>query len=540
MQLISDRDNGEQELVRFLKPYRRVTNPKICSQLITLPQLTLWVYINSRWVHKDGKNMKGDQTRSGSWCHLYLGSGHTPDQYAKIKRDLFASSRGLSGVYQDKANQLYAVVYKPTMQLSNAAIAALVGGTALAGIAGAKYARRSTPKSQAKKTPLTQTRDELRQNLQQVLDDGVDKNLTKSDFQGFENFDKMCRSNPTIGEIQLIRKIQNAIGLGEKGLSQNDVESMRSKSAIDIARTIDQHTDDEAVGWYLPNDLQERYNAASIMSKLLRSARGDSLEFDRNGNTMNRFYVGLKQCKDPETCQFTKAWFDLVDEFQDRPDLLAHLYNLVKVFEDKFTEEERGKINELRSKLIDDAREYLDQQIPIFEQELKSDSTPTISPEDVNKFEMYRSRLEQLQPNQKPSHSQTLFNRVKALQTLEMTQNVAMDAIRSYNKSRSLQPADSALIRFADTLDCDSTDIKQFNEKRIDAASYSILRTYIIDNRDTPVRFNDYTRPVLVEVRSTLSEQLKPEELRALNSKIWEMSSWREKVGELSPGIALE
>jgi hypothetical protein len=539
MQLISGRDNGEQELVRFLKPYKRVTSPQLCAQNITLPQLTLWVYVNGQWVRKDGKKMKGDQTRSGSWCHLYLGSGYTPNQYAKIKRDLFASSKGLSGVYQDKANQLYAVVYKPTMQLSNAAIAALVGGTALAGVAGAKYARRSTPKEQASKTAAPPTRDELRQKLKQILDDGADKNLGKEDFKGLDDdFEKMTTLECIKEERDLLLAIREAIYFGSQRLSQIAITNMKNQSAIDIARTIDARIDARKVQKYLPKDLQEKYEAASIISRLIKSAEGDSVEFNLNGTTMKEFELGFERCREsPENCEFTKAWFDLVHEFNDRPDLLAKLYELIKNVQNGITKEEREQIIENEKVLIREAKEYIQRQGVKFEQQLRLDKTPTISPEDIRKFKGYYSIAKNSQSDENLEDVDNLMHKITALQKLNMSQRAAMDAIRAYSRSKDFDLADSKLVVFANNFEGQkNNDIEAFNRKRSESHAYDNLKRLAIQDVSirpelfiSAIAYSQELR-VLQEVKSNFYKQLTPDEQKTLDNKITELSSWSSQV----------
>lgn len=513
MQLISGRDNGEQELVRFLKPYRRVTNPQLCAQNITLPQLTLWVYVNSRWVRKDGKNMKGDQTRSGSWCHLYLGSGYTPNQYAKVKRDLFASSRGLSGVYQDKANQMYAVVYKPTMQLSNAAIAALVGGTALAGIAGAKYARRSTPKEQAsaEATPLTlnNAKDLLRDSPGHVkvnVDDNASANLVELTELGISYQDLVDLGHGPISGIQQLHIFK------------------------DFARDYELIT--RLIG-PISREYADRYAAANKMDILEEAAHRGNLEAfeSKRGDSQLRLLVeDIAKCQLGESCPAKNALHELALRFENRHDILSLLYQSVisrpKIMA-LFTEHEQMAIEQKKREVVDQAISSMNEYARRFDTMLSSDDAPDLDSLGLTDYLQNETAVDALGMPEDKSQVRDVknnFAKLKMLVELEIPQSSAIDKMRQWTSNQELEPRpDDALRQLADIYTVGNPVTDAFKKKWTDSIDYERLSAMIANrtpNGKVVPRLVGASLRVLTLVRERLGNSLNEKERKTLSARI--------------------
>lgn len=142
MPLISAQQDTELDLIEFLRPYKRLSADKVCTQPIEASQVTVWVFKRGVWT----QGIPDRRVRNGSWCQSYLTSelNLSPTDYDKAKKELFAGKKGLNGVYKHKSQALYALVYKPPIWLTKTNLAAIAGGTALVGlgVAGTRYALR--------------------------------------------------------------------------------------------------------------------------------------------------------------------------------------------------------------------------------------------------------------------------------------------------------------------------------------------------------------------------------------------------------------
>ena len=544
MQLISGRDNGEQELVRFLKPYRRVTNPQLCAQNITLPQLTLWVYVDSRWVRKDGKNMKGDQTRSGSWCHLYLGSGYTSNQYAKIKRDLFASSRGLSGVYQDKANQMYAVVYKPTMQLSNAAIAALVGGTALAGIAGAKYARRTESKKQD--PVMTEGADEegrlstWRDEFMSVLRGRGTQPLTENDFEWLDEFRKLKSKQKTTTYSNFSYTLMEPIlQLGAIGVSYDDVLGLNNGSITDVINShifkdFGPNYDDilHNIG-LMDTKYSDRYEAAKIMNDLQECVDANNFtQFETNGDTkLNRLLKAMFRSRDSKYNAYKAAWYELVEKYAaDRPDVVSLLYApLLKEKQNAkhaFTDAELQKITSDAQALQIELIKKVEGFRAMFKSCLNTNKVPIISAEDGTQFRRLLQASDALSTDlDKVRDVISDYETIASLQKLNVPRDYALIATESLNGREAV---DGDIVHFAKLVELDQNTKDYFNSviKNKDTLDEANIRN-ILRRPSTPNRYASLTlairnssRIVVGKVGSDSIDQIEEKEKKLFDRKL--------------------
>jgi hypothetical protein len=140
----------EDDLLRFLKPYKSVFNASVCTQAVDQADVTFWVYDRGQWFRHDG----GVPQSNRSWCHAFFKTvlGLNQTEYETAKKRLFAGE-DLTGVY--KSGNSYAVVYRPSTTLSRAHIAALVAGSLVAGSVGlaAKRKFQKKPTTSANKAP---------------------------------------------------------------------------------------------------------------------------------------------------------------------------------------------------------------------------------------------------------------------------------------------------------------------------------------------------------------------------------------------------
>lgn len=129
---------AESDLLEFLKPYKKLSSDEICQTPIDASQLVVWTF-KGTWHRHDARKLP---KKLGSWCQVYLTSllGLSDAQYQLVKKELF--SRGLNGVYKHQSRDLFAIVYRPALRLSNSTKAAIAGGLVLAGglgLAGRHY-----------------------------------------------------------------------------------------------------------------------------------------------------------------------------------------------------------------------------------------------------------------------------------------------------------------------------------------------------------------------------------------------------------------
>ena len=146
----------EDDLLRFLKPYKRVNNASVCTQAVGQADVTFWVYDRGAWFKHDGDKARNHQ----SWCRAFFKTvlGLSQTEYEKAKKRLFAGE-DLTGVY--KSGNSYAVVYRPSQTLSRAHIAALVAGGLVAGGVGLAAKK----KFQKQPTEATTTAHEALQKI---------------------------------------------------------------------------------------------------------------------------------------------------------------------------------------------------------------------------------------------------------------------------------------------------------------------------------------------------------------------------------------
>lgn len=163
------RAQSESDLLRFLKPYKRVNNASVCTQAVGQADVTFWVYDRGAWFRHDGDKARNHQ----SWCHAFFKTvlGLSQTEYEKAKKRLFAGE-DLTGVY--KSGNSYAVVYRPSTTLSRAHIAAIVAGGLVAGGVGLaakkKFGQKpTTGTTAANKAPQKTDVDQLQELFKEFL-----------------------------------------------------------------------------------------------------------------------------------------------------------------------------------------------------------------------------------------------------------------------------------------------------------------------------------------------------------------------------------
>ena len=193
--LISAQRDTELDLIEFLRPYKRLSADKVCTQPIDASQVSIWTFKGSVWTH----GVPDRAVRNGSWCQSYLTSALNLSrvEYDRAKKELFSQTNGLNGVYKHKSQDLYAIVYRPKIWLTGTNIAAIAGGTALVGlgVAGTRYALRkpqSTSQATSKVTPGPKPKaltsdfktqiDAYDQQLGGILNLNTNSRLFNSDF----------------------------------------------------------------------------------------------------------------------------------------------------------------------------------------------------------------------------------------------------------------------------------------------------------------------------------------------------------------------
>jgi hypothetical protein len=157
-QLVNPRQEPDQDLIEFLRHYKRLTGAKVCTQRIDASQVTVWTFKGGMWT----RGTPDRAVRNGSWCQSYLTSALqlSRNEYDRVKRELFAQTRGLNGVYKHKSDDSFAIVYRPSPKMSNSTKAAIAGGLVLAGglgLAGTRYALQA-PTQNVAQTPQPSTR----------------------------------------------------------------------------------------------------------------------------------------------------------------------------------------------------------------------------------------------------------------------------------------------------------------------------------------------------------------------------------------------
>ena len=502
MQLISDRPRrlasagpsspegtSESDLVEFLESYTRLHVDDICAQRVDPSNLVAWVFRDGTWQVRRGLEMQKD---SKSWCRVYLTSmlGLDPVQYERAKRELFTSNDGLTGVYRHKIRPAHALVYRPSRGLSTASIAAITAGSAaVAGVGGLVLRQIIANKKQGDQVPdtsddsgersdqsakspvlaladlqefnehigkLKQSAENLNQYLSrndaQVVDDSAEfVEFTKllDDAKPFEN--KVpeliyAAINPFVDLATKIKALISARTTGsgiELTFNKSYADVIRSKLWTDHKLELIQYIN-LAGNDGLKKALLATQNYESIIKKPSYEWSSDPII----GEVLNRAEQEV-DCADINKCPFKKLSMELRQDPSNR-----ETFDNITI--DHYL---KGSEKQIGTELARRKVSYSDVAgVQYFLQNMLKHV------EELPDGNLARFHLPQIQKQIK------LIDRIRALESLRISENDAIERMRNFDPSKPGTDADfRALANFADTLFEDSYEgdvQQQFNQKK--------------------------------------------------------------------------
>jgi hypothetical protein len=315
--LISAQRDPELDLIEFLRPYKRLSADKVCTQPIEASQVSIWTSKSGVWTH----GVPDRAVRNGSWCQSYLTSALNLSraEYDLAKRELFAGKDSLNGVYKHKSQDLYAIVYKPKNWLNKTSIAAIAGGTALVGlgVAGTRYALRkpqATSQATSKPTPgpkpSVPTSDDLEviklhdKQLGEILDKNTDQRLLAEDFEALEEYKALLdaydqNGGNTTSFRKRVQMFESLVAIGVSQTTLRDFFGDRDPDAIiDDSLFVE---DGAHMSRYFQarGDLERLsvYQAALIYKQIKEQIEEDSGDKQSFTNALERLLELADQCE---------------------------------------------------------------------------------------------------------------------------------------------------------------------------------------------------------------------------------------------------
>jgi hypothetical protein len=443
--LISAQRDTELDLIEFLRPYKRLSADKVCTQPIDASQVSIWTFKGSVWTH----GVPDRAVRNGSWCQSYLTSALNLSrvEYDRAKKELFSQTNGLNGVYKHKSQDLYAIVYRPKIWLTGTNIAAIAGGTALVGlgVAGTRYALRKPqvtsqatskippgPKPKALTSDLKTRIEAYDQQLGEILSK-TNSRLFDSDFPELDLYKNLLNDYDTEGHSvdDYRKKVTMFESLVALDVSQNLLHSVFEGGLEQIIKdevfTVDnlhhiQHYF-EAKG---DDDRLIAYKAAEIYARM---------HHDIKSNNTQQFSRDLDEMFElAQTCIMNCSALDLYGLVE--PLRNSNVGGSVNEFlkTNKIRDEDTQELSRIISRL-----EYLlkdDARVPdLTEKELSSISSELMPISNRESFLQVLRDLtnDRTAGNQQVDKARRLHSRVLALHSLRGSFNDAIGSITRLN-----------------------------------------------------------------------------------------------------------